>query len=55
MCIYIYILDAKWGAKAPHFARPSDFQTLNPELQPTNPELKPKTAELKHRKIQEQS
>ena len=23
-CIYIYILDAKWGAKAPHFARPFD-------------------------------
>ena len=30
----MYILDAKWGAKAPHFARPSDFQSLNQKLRP---------------------
>ena len=33
---YIYILDAKWGAKAPHLARPSEFQNLNQELKLRN-------------------
>jgi len=47
MCssIYIYILDAQWGAKAPHFARPSDFPTST--LKPTTSGLKPKTSGLK--------
>ena len=28
--LYIFLLDAQWGAKAPHFARPPDLQTLDP-------------------------
>ena len=40
--IYIYILDAKWGAKAPHFARSSDFPSLNHQPKHRNAELKPK-------------
>ena len=45
----IYILDAKWGAKAPHFARPSDFQSLNQKLKPLERSAKAQDLRLKPR------
>ena len=45
--IYIYILDATWGAKAPHSARHSDFPSLRAKSQISELKLKAKTSELK--------